>query len=560
MQELWQNLLKTALPGTAQAVLGKLVLPELEALITGPHTPESRLLRQAAALSLYQRAGHQFQSRFAERAAVAEPESRVLCPDALLAFWQKLLSYWPQARFKPDWRLLQRETLRQLANRGWRFPHHLLPELLEMGNDWGREDPQLRLEILPLLGRRGIWLAAGPATAQAVKQPWKWVFDPQLPQDSPPLEQGALAASLYLRRLRQQDPQAGLRQLQALWPKASPTLRSALLPVLQAGLNADDEAFLETCLDDKRLRQAAQELLSHLPQSCFVARMQARILPLLSLKPLKKRAGAELDLRLPAWPTDPLEAAVWARDGLEKASFSSLASRQLVAEALLKCCPPASWLKHLLPHADQAAARVELLELVQAATYFKHLLSGLVGATLNFADAEMAQALLARPALWQRNPHGQLLPLALVPVLSLQSQQEAYLKALAGNAAGVPPQAWVSRRDGQAVGQGFVAAWAERLATELQASASLQELHLLGISPSLLLPPFLILGAAPEWLPVLETSAQHLLAPLLEAEPESKALPDKSLQQAAQDLSELLRLLELRAELYRLFAFTDNPN
>ena len=57
---LWQPLIKAALPGTAQSPPpGKLALPELEAMLAAvpAETPEARLLHQAAAIAVYDRAG-----------------------------------------------------------------------------------------------------------------------------------------------------------------------------------------------------------------------------------------------------------------------------------------------------------------------------------------------------------------------------------------------------------------------------------------------------------------------------------------------------------------------
>ncbi|HEY9841421.1 MAG TPA: DUF5691 domain-containing protein [Candidatus Obscuribacterales bacterium] len=540
-QNLWAPLLQLALPGTGQAPPQNPELPaelgqELELAADGP---ETRLLNLAAALALFQRAAELQRRSGEDTPAPAPPETRPPAPARLLGIWQRLLTFWPRARFRPDWRLIQREALAQTGLAGWRYPHRLLPELLEIGNDWGRDDPLLRLELLPLLGQRGLWLAGGPATAQTVRNPWNWVIDPEA--DSLPLARGPAACGLLLRRMRRTDPAAAREQLNALWPEADAGMRQALIPALETGLGPEDEAFLEACLDDRRreVRQQAQALLAHLAGSRFVARMQARMAPLLSLKPVKK-GGEELDLRLPTWPTDPAEANAWQRDGLDKASFGSPGGRALVAEAMLKLCPPDFWLAHL------GCSRSRLLELVRASAEFKQLGSGLAGATLQFRDPDMARALLAEPAFWQRNPAAKLLPLALVPVLPPAEQQAGYLATLNGTASQsdeIPAAAWYSV-PAHTLEPAFIGAYLAAASQRLDRIKSDE-------SPALLLPPCVILGAAVADLPRLLAFCRRWLEPwFVEHGDESEN----------KDFEELQALLQTRHDLYlHLDAYPDHP-
>ncbi|PKL79021.1 MAG: hypothetical protein CVV27_02475 [Candidatus Melainabacteria bacterium HGW-Melainabacteria-1] len=542
-QSLWLPLLRAALPGTAQAPPPALPLPELAGIAELPAaTPEARLLNLAAAVALYQRAGAHQPWRQAELPAVAEPETRALCPEPLLELWFRLDQAWQQARFRQDWRLLQAELIGLLARGGWRFPHRLLPELLE----FGREDSPLRLQILPLLGRRGIWLAAGAATEMAVRNPWNWVIDLEPVRQTLPLDIRPAALNLLLRHLRAESPATARELLALAWPRADVGLRTALLPALETGLELADEPFLEACLDDRRreLRTQAQQLLGHVPGSRYLARMQARVAPLLSRNPRKE--GEALDLRLPTWPADLNAAALWLRDGLEKASFVSPAGRALVAESLLQLLPPADWLQLLGLDAEQ------LLDLIEAAEASRQLLSGLCGAVLQFGDAGMAAALLARPGLLLRNPATRLLPLALAGLLRPEQQQLGYLAALAakpGPYPDVPPEAW---RVGpvQALDAAFLTRWVQALGrrldqTELPAAA-------------LLLPPFLILGVAPAQLPLLQQQAQRLLG--LESmfrNASGNSAPDSQL---IAELDELLALLQARCDLYQLMSQLTNQS
>lgn len=529
---LWLPLLKATLPGTAQAPNpGPLALTELEALTNLPApTPEARLLNQAAALAVYQRAGASALRRGHELPALAEPEIRPVMPTRLKALWERLLSASHQARYKPDWRLLEKETLNRLNERGWRFPHQLLPELLEFGNSEGRDDSALRRSILPLLGRRGQWLAGGPATELAVRHPWNWVIDlEQTPDPAQLSERGPAAAILILENLRHQDPAAARELLKTAWDSATPTLRAALLPVLKQNLGPEDEDLLERALDDKRreVREQAQALLGQLPNSAYVARMQARLWPLLTLKALKK-GGQELELRLPSWPQAQAESLSWQRDGLDKASFISPGARALVAEAMLRYSPPDSWLKHLNCTADQ------LLTLILESDSAKTLISGLTAATRSFADSEMAAAFLRRPVLWSKNPPGLLLPTLMTMILSPAAQEAGYLDALRHTSSEIPADAWAARHDGKPVSPALIEAWLEALPAHL-AQPSSRETYF-----ALTLPPFLILGAPPESLPRLQHELTERLLPWSQDLEGSRAV----------HFEEMRQLLQTRHDLY----------
>lgn len=537
---LWQPLIKAALPGTAQSPPpGKLALPELEDMVAGlpAETPEARLLHQAAAIAVYDRAGGSRQRKGFEMPDPAGEERRSLCPAPLLDLWLDRLAL-SRSRFKQDWRQLQLEALQHFDRAGWRFPHRLLPELLEFGNSEGRSDADLRLAVLPLLGTRGQWLAGGPATEMAVRKPWNWILD--LDSAQLPLHLGAASAALWLRGARRRDPRAALAQLQAAWPKADAGTRAQLLPQLRIGLQPDDEALLESALDDRRpdVRQQAQALLGQLPQSAFVARMQARALPLLGRKP-KRGGGDELDLHLPVWPSDAKDAAAWQRDGLERSQFSSAAGRALVAETLLKLCPPAQW------QATLGTDAAGLLRLLLEAPAYKSLASGLIGAILNFQDAAMAAACLREPELWRRNPPGKTFAPAImqsmVTALGAPAREAAYLGLLTGLEAPfaeVPPETWTQWQESDApLSTGFIPAWRKAIENRLRVPPEPGE----SLPAALLLPPFLILGAEPGQLPALLTFCEQRLLPWCE-----QHLP----QRDQDDVEALTRLLAARQALH----------
>lgn len=515
-ENLWKPLLQAALPGTAQATApGRPVLPELEALATGG-SAEARLLNQAAAVAIYQRAGELPTRRLPAVAEAAPAEQRPVLPPERQKLWKRLTRQ--TARLRPEWRRLQQESLALFAAEGWRFPHHLLPELLELGNE-ARDDLSLREVLLPLLGERGLWLGGGPATALTVRAPWNWVVDWRLQEL--PLERSPAACGLLLRRRRRQDPVLGREMLEASWPDASAALRTALLPALLPGLSLADEPLLEQALDDKRreVREQARLLLARLDGSAYVRRMEARIAAGLQLRPLKKGAGVELELKAPAWPESAAEAAEWQRDGFEKPAFASASGRLLIAEDLLKACPPAWWLRHL------DCDRERLLALIEASPQHKALGSGLIGSVLGFGDGKTAAALLRQPSIWQRQPAARLLPLALAPLLPMAELEQHCLARLTGP-SDLPEEVWSLGHDDE-VSPAFWPAYF-RAAARAQPEAER------------LLPAFLLLNAAPQQLPAWLNFVRAELSPRFAEASEAQR----------RDFDERLELLACRCELY----------
>jgi Family of unknown function (DUF5691) len=157
-----------------------------------------------------------------------------------------------------------------------------LPALLDLA----ATQPALRPAIIPVLGRRGRWLARmqpswaplaaipdGPDQAgdRALADPAE--LDPRV------WEFGAPAARLaWMRSARRTDPAAGLAALAGTWARESWPDRARFLPLLAIGLGPADEALLETALSDARpeIRRAAAELLATLPASGYAGRMRAR--------------------------------------------------------------------------------------------------------------------------------------------------------------------------------------------------------------------------------------------------------------------------------------------
>jgi hypothetical protein len=77
---------------------------------------------------------------------------------------------------------------------------------------------------------------------------------------------------------RATDPTRARAWLEATWSSEKAEDRAALLAALRTAVSAGDEPFVEAQLRDRAslVREAAQTVLAHLPESAFVRRMTAR--------------------------------------------------------------------------------------------------------------------------------------------------------------------------------------------------------------------------------------------------------------------------------------------
>jgi hypothetical protein len=326
-----QQLLKIGTARAGRGVAGAVSLTApLDTLLPPAEAsgPEAALWMSLGALDLWERSGFLPPASPASPAADrAPPEQLRPCPARAEAMLALLL----RGDHPPA---LQSEWLRLLQRHGARLPSHFLPRLL----DTATRQPALRVQLLPVLGERGRWLAGAQAE-------WGWAFGAAA-VDEAAWDTGSPEQRLtVLRAWRARDAGAARAALAAAWPGEAPEQRAALLPALAVGLGPGDEAFLEAALDDRRkeVRTAAQRLLASLPGSQLGQRMLARLLPLLQLeKPWLGKAHLELTLPQAC-------DATMRRDGIGAASHPGMGEKAGWVVDMLAAVDPRVWTRQFAP-------------------------------------------------------------------------------------------------------------------------------------------------------------------------------------------------------------------
>ena len=304
-----------ASPGT-----GDDLPPALAAAVASAANPEAALWRALGAWDLWQKAGALAGSETAAPPPPCDNDTLPVCPAAAEQALALLLEdVYPQ---------LRGQWLSLLAARGYRLPPRALPRVLALGTD----QRPLRQLIIPVLGKRGHWLARQ-------NPDWQWVGAPASSHASAWEEGNLEQRSAALHAMRADDPAGTLQALQAVWPNEAPDTRAALLACLSTGLNAGDEAFLETALDDKRkeVRQAAQRLLATLPDSQLGQRMQTRLNALVRIEHVPGN-GTALAVDLP-----PERDKAMLRDGIGAASWPGLGEKAGWLVDMLAAVAPSRW-------------------------------------------------------------------------------------------------------------------------------------------------------------------------------------------------------------------------
>ncbi|GAA2106918.1 DUF5691 domain-containing protein [Actinomadura alba] len=316
----WTEHVSAALLGTQRRPPPS--LPEAPA---GTADPAGRLLDQAALLTVRRRAG--LLPGTAEPVAPAPAETApVVPPEAARRLAQILAG--ERFRVLPEW-------LERAAERGYRVPPRLLPDLLEKG----RTDRGLRPLIARAAGRRGVWLALRNTD---------WAYLVAVGEDDAAADPGAWQTGTrgrrvaHLVRLRATDPAAALATLRETWDREPAPDRTVFLATFERGLSAADEEFLEAALDDRGqdVRRIAADLLARLPGSAYGRRMteRARVCLRGEHRTVRHRAQRWIVVEPPAGHDDAMQ-----RDGIPFHAAERIGDRAGWLREVLARTPLATW-------------------------------------------------------------------------------------------------------------------------------------------------------------------------------------------------------------------------
>jgi hypothetical protein len=392
----WTSIVSLAALGTSRASQPVDALWPDASLAMPGDTAEGTLLRLAAASYLWQLAG----SRVAA-AALTPVENAPPIEDKLVGE----AAAWRMARMlSGDHRELLFEWFGLAAQAGRVLPPQWLPLVLD-----AVKPSEIEL-VAPVLGKRAVWLAA--------RNPAWQVRDVSVSPSEERWVNGALAERVAeLTSLRRIDPAGARCWAEKTWSVDPPEAREAFVRVLLDGVSAEDEAFLETALRDKRkaVRSAAVEGLARLPASAFARRNLDRIDPLLTFDPpgtglLSKLKKRRLRVELPA----ALDKAA-IRDGLDE---SPPASRKIGERAwwlvqMVSLVPPAHWATRFDCDAPT------LIDAVADTEHGAELLSALRDAASRHADDTWLAALLQH--LLAQRPAGEAAGAADTEILALMN-------------------------------------------------------------------------------------------------------------------------------------------
>ena len=409
MKHLWQEVVKTALIGTERKAL-KAIPPDhkLGEILSclDSSDKESSLLSAAGAIALYQRAGKIY---FDNQPLQNRSEEEELLDCSLVSRQHLALILSGNAQLLPEW-------LTVAAAAKIRVPSQYLPHLLTLG----QKQSNLRAFILPVLGKRGYWLA---------KQNPDWNYVSREVTDKVWQTGSKDARRSLLQRLREQDAHIAREQLQKAWKKESGDERASLLAALEINLSMNDEPFLEAALDDKRkqVRDVAAKLLSKLPKSRLCQRMIERIRPLIIFN------HNSVQVTLP-FECDAEAAAKgdrqMIRDGIDQSRYSSALGEKASLLLQMLCCVPPSFWCHNWGKTPQ-----QLLQVVDGSEWEKMLLEAWATGALKSQDSLFAEVLLPNASKFYHSylGNGEELVVGLLKLLGQNKADALILQTLLHN-------------------------------------------------------------------------------------------------------------------------------
>jgi len=361
---------------------------------------------------------------------------------------------------------LQQEVCLVLARARYRLPPALLPQALELG----RRSLALRPLLMPVLGERGLWLAAQ-------REDWRYAAGVIAEAvDDVRWDQGSFEQRReFLRRERNANPQAARERLADSLDDLAAKERADLVSVLADGLSLDDEPLLDKLRADRsrEVRLAACGLLVRLPQAAQPQRAAARIEPLLKQERVLLRKRWQIDAPLAAgsdWKADNLDA--------ERPKNESLGERAWWLHQLVRQVPLGWWTQRT------GMSPAELLRWADDTDWTEALLRGWRDVLLAAPDAAWCEAFLdAWPKATLRDDPATVL--ALLPMAARERHWQRQLRDGSVALHVVVPQMLFACDAGDTFSQPLSATLAELICQRAQSRALSDDYALRAALPEL---------------------------------------------------------------------------
>lgn len=375
MSSSWEQLVTLALLGTERQPFAA---PKVEGPVGNvistidASDQEAALLATAAVLSCYRKAGvvpHAIQAAL----PVSEAETTRCCSPRAGEHLARMLA--------GDNREVLPEYLAAVARAKLHVPHRHLPALLELA----RGSKHIRELVPPVVGARGRWLTSlNPA--------WRFAADGEA--DDSVWQTGNREQRLaMLRALRQSSPDRARELVASSWTSETPDDRASIVATYGINLDAADEPFLESALDDKRkeVRRTAADLLARLPSSRLSRRMLERVRSLVTVEVKEKSRllGLGASQRKITLGVTPPEACTkeMIHDGIEPKPPAGTGEKAWWLQQMIGVVPPSVWSNSVAPPAELIAA-------IAKHDWREALLKGWLTGAARHQDARWAESLL----------------------------------------------------------------------------------------------------------------------------------------------------------------------
>jgi hypothetical protein len=303
---------------------------------------------------------------------------------------------------------LQYEVCIVLARTQWRLPPVLLPQALELG----RRSLALRPFLAPVIGERGLWLAAK-------RDDWRYAAGVGMEAlEEARWNEGSFEQRReFLTRERATNPPAARERLALSLEELPAKERADLLGVLADGLGPDDEPLLDSLRADRsrEVRQAACALLLRLPHAAHPSRATARTESLLKQERVLLRKRWLIDAPAAVgsdWKTDNIDPA--------RPKHESLGERAWWLYQLVRQVPLGWWTQHT------GMTPAELLRWADGTDWTEALLRGWRDVLLAAPEDVWCEALLESwPAKLRDDP---ATVLALLPTTARERHWQRQLR------------------------------------------------------------------------------------------------------------------------------------